>query len=147
MKQLLLSTFTACLFAGSVAFAADDLQALSGKWSVNKVNDQGEKYRQTIEIKKDKFVFEIVGSDDQVRLHAVGDVKLEKLGPFASIRFHHIRAGDSGTEVDDEYVSIYTLDGSTWTVASNFDKDRDQQKPSLDLYQRVKAPAPAKASQ
>lgn len=41
-------------------------------------------------------------------------------------------------EVEEEYVSIYTLDGDTWTTASNFDKQRDRQKPSVDIYQRVK---------
>jgi hypothetical protein len=34
------------------------------------------------------------------------------------------------------------LDSDKWTVASNFDKERDQ-KPSLDVYQRVKSAAPA----
>ncbi len=50
-----------------------------------------------------------------------------------------MRAGDSATnlnDVDDEFVSVYTLEGDIWTVASNLDKSREQ-KPSLDVYRRV----------
>jgi hypothetical protein len=46
--------------------------------------------------------------------------------------------------VDDVYVSIYTLDGDSWTVASNFDKQRDGQNPSVDVYRHVKAGAGTK---
>ncbi|HEV2394660.1 MAG TPA: hypothetical protein VG146_20100 [Verrucomicrobiae bacterium] len=124
---------------------ADDAALLSGKWLVKKVNDQGETYRQTIQVKKDKFVFEILGADDHLVLHAEGDLKLEKLGPFSSVRFIHIRAGNSLStldDVDDEYACVYKLDGDTWNLASNFDKDRENQKPVVDVYQRVKT-APA----
>jgi hypothetical protein len=74
---------------------------------------------------------------------------LEKLGPFNSIRFFHIRAGGSASsleDVDDEYVSVYVLDDDRWMMASNFDKQRDQQKPSADNYRRVKTPAATKAA-
>jgi hypothetical protein len=140
MKKILFAlSFVATLFAAA-ALHADDTAQLAGKWSVKKANDQGEKYTQTIEVKKDKFVFEIRGADDQVVLHAEGDLKFEKLGPFSSIRFVHIRAGKSATEmddVDDEYVSVYRLDGDKWTMASNFDKDRERQKPGVDVYGRA----------
>jgi hypothetical protein len=130
------------------ASAADDLTSLAGKWAVKKTNDQGEKYTQTLEIKKDKFVFQILGGDDQVTLYAEGDIKLEKLGPFNAIRFFHIRAGGSVSnldDVEDEYESIYVLSADNWTMASNFDKQRDQQKPSADVYRRVKPTETKKA--
>jgi len=114
---------------------------LSGKWSTKKVNDQGDSYTQTVEIKKDKFIFQILGADDNVVIYAEGDFKAEKLGPFNSARFFHVRGGQSSADlqdVDDEYTSIYVLDGDTWMLTSNFDKDRNQ-KPSLDVYHRVKA--------
>jgi len=120
---------------------AEELDAFAGKWLAKKVNDQGEKYSETIEIKKDKFVFEILSGDQQVVLHAEGNVKLEKAGPFFSMRFFHIRAGSSSSnleDIDDEYVSAYVLDDDTWTLASNFDKRRADQKPSADVYRRVK---------
>lgn len=149
MKRLFFSFWLAAIFVIYTASAADDLAVLAGKWAVKKTNDQGQKYTQTLEIKKDKFVFQIVGADDQPTLRAEGDIKLEKLGPFSSIRFFHIRAGGSNSsldDVDDEYVSVYVLDTDTWTLASNFDKQRDQQKPAADIYQRVKAPASTKAA-
>ena len=143
MKPILLSICIAVLFLNRPALA-DDSEALSGKWMVKKVNDQGQNITQTIEVKKDKFVFQILSADDTVVLYAEGDLKLEKLGPFSSARFFHIRGGSSASnldDVDDVYVSVYSLDGDTWTMAANLDKQRDGQKPSLDLYRRVKAAA------
>ena len=149
MKRLS-SFFAVAIFLSAIATAAaDDLAALAGKWSVKKTNDQGDKFTQTLEIKKDKFIFQILGGDDQVTLTAEGDIKLEKLGPFNSIRFFHIRAGSSSTgldDVEDEYVSVYVLADDNWTLATNFDKQRDQQKPSADIYRRVKGQNPTKAA-
>ena len=140
MKRALLTiVFTASLFAAA-SLRADDAASLGGKWSVKKTNDRGDKYTQTIEVKKDKFVFEIRGAEDQVVIHAEGDLKFEKLGPFSAVRFTHIRAGSSATDlndVEDEYASVYRLDGDKWTVASNFDKDRENQKPGTDIYTRA----------
>jgi hypothetical protein len=137
----LIATFavaaTAFVFA---AEAADDLESLAGKWSVKKVNDQGQEYTQTISVKKDKFIFQIAGADDGVVLYAEGDLKLDKPGPFNAAHFVNIRAGKSASDlsdVDDEFVSIYRLAGDAWTVASNFDKEREHQKPSVDVYRRV----------
>jgi hypothetical protein len=147
MKPILLSICIAVLFLNRAALA-DDSDALSGKWVVKKVNEQGQNITQTIEVKKDKFVFQILSADDTVVLYAEGDLKLEKLGPFSSARFFHIRGGSSASnldDVDDVYVSVYSLDGDTWTMAANLDKQRDGQKPSLDVYHHVKA-APAKTS-
>ena len=124
---------------------ADDAERLSGKWSMKKVNEEGQSYTQTVEIKKDKFIFQILSGDDNVVIYAEGDFKLEKLGPFNSARFFHVRGGQSSADlqdVDDEYTSLYVIEGDTWMLASNFDKDRNQ-KPSLDVYRRVKATAQA----
>jgi len=146
MKQILSSVILALVFCGFTSLAAEDLASLSGKWSVKKTNDQGQNFTQTIEIKKDKFVFQIIGADDNVVIYAQGDFKLEKLGPFSSAKFYHIRGGSSPgnmEEVDDEYISIYMLDQDTWTLSTNFDKQRENQKPGVDVYRRVKAPAAA----
>jgi hypothetical protein len=149
MKQLMLNSWLALiLLLSTTALFADDAAPLAGKWSVRKTNERGEKYTQTIEIKNDKFIFEILDTDNHVVLHAQGDLKLEKVGPFNAARFLHIRGGRSASEmddVDDEYLSIYTLEDNTWTLASNFDKQRQGQKPSADLYQRVSQPASAPA--
>ena len=64
----------------------------------------------------------------------------EKSGPFNVVKFTDIKAGSSESDVsaiDDDHVSIYVLGDNTWTVAANFDKERDDQKPSLDLYTKA----------
>ena len=95
-------------------------------------------------------MFQILSADDSVVLYAQGDFKLEKLGPFNAARFSHIRGGSSASnldDVDDVYVSIYILDGDSWTLASNFDKQRDGQNASVDVYRHVKAtPSPKPGS-
>src|SRR5262245_50058009 len=141
MKRTLQAISLATVFSICAAVAADDLAALSGKWSAKKVNDQGQNYSQTLEIKKDKFIFKILGGDDSVVLYAEGDFKLEKIGPFNSAKFYHIKGGQSASnleEVDDEYVSIYTLVSDTWTMASHFDNKREHQNAAVDAYKRVK---------
>lgn len=149
MKRILTGALLAVLLTTPLYLVADEVSSLTGKWSTKKTNDQGQSYTQTIEIKKDKFVFQILGSDNNVVLYAEGDVKLEKLGPFSSAKFYHIKGGqsaDNTNDVDDEYVSVYVLDEDTWTLTSNFDKQRENQKPTVDVYKRVKAEAakPAK---
>lgn len=143
MKRLLLAfCFTSTLFGATLLFA-DDGDKLTGKWSVKRVNDQGQSFVQNLEIKKDKFVFEIKGADGNLALHAEGDVKFEKAGPFNVAHFLHIRAGQSASdlqEVSEERSNPYVIDGDNWLMASNFEEDR-QQKPSLDVYQRVKESA------
>jgi hypothetical protein len=139
-NQLFFSLAVAATLCSFVAEAAEDLEALAGKWSVKRVNDQGQEYTQTITIKKDKFVFQILGADDRLVLHAEGDLKLDKLGPFNAAHFVNIRAGRSASDlrdVDDDHVSIYRLEGDAWTMATNLDKERERQKPSLDVYRRV----------
>jgi hypothetical protein len=145
MKRLLLNGSLWCaLFATGLLFA-DDADKLTGKWSVKKMNDQGQSFTQNLEIKKNKFVFEIQGADGNTALHAEGDVKFEKSGPFSVAHFLNIRAGTSASDLQDvseERRNVYVMDGENWLMASNFEEDR-QQKPSLDVYQRVKASASA----
>ena len=65
-NQLLFGLAVAATLFSFAAGAADDLEALAGKWSVKKVNDQGQDYTQTIAVKKDKFVFQILGAEDRL---------------------------------------------------------------------------------
>lgn len=131
---------------------ADDASLLAGKWTIKKANDQGENVRQSIEVKNNKFTFQVMNEDGKVVLYAEGDLKLDKVGPFSAAHFVHIKAGDSASaaeDIDDEYNCIYSLDGDTWTLATNFDKQRENQKPSADVYKRASKPEakPAEAKQ
>jgi hypothetical protein len=146
VKNKLLSLSFPLAVVLSLCCRADDLDALAGKWSVKKTSEQGQDYTQTISIKQDKFVFQIVGAEDRLVLYAEGGVKLHKIGPFNAVHFVNIRAGRSSSDlqdIDDDHVSIYQLNGDTWIVAANFDKDRERQRPSVDLYRRVPATAEA----
>jgi hypothetical protein len=52
----------------------------------------------------------------------------------------NIRAGRSASDLrdaDDDHVFLYALESDTWTVAANFDKERERQKPSVDVYKRA----------
>ena len=134
MKKII--TLAAITILFTLSALADDLAKLEGKWSVKKSRD-GQSYTQTIEVKKDTFKFKIMSGADEVVIYAEGKLKLEKAGPFNVVKFVDIKAGASESDVsaiDDDHVSIYVLGDNTWTVAANFDKDRDDQKPSLDQY-------------
>jgi hypothetical protein len=138
MKRITQILLTLALFT-STSVLANDLERLAGKWSVNKTSDEGQKFTQVIEIKKDKLTFKILGEDKAVRLYAEGTIKLEKLGPFSVMKVTDIKGGQSENDlspVDDDRTLIYQLGYDTWTVASNFDKERDQ-RPSVDVYKKA----------
>ena len=145
MKTILISILTAialaAFFPGTVF--ADDLQELSGKWTVKKTNAEGQAYSQVIEITKDKFTFSISNSDDRVVFFAKGDIQLQKLGPFNSIKFKNMKIGASSEDTqpfDEDRDSIYQLTDGTLTLASNFDAKREQ-APSLDVYKKAASAA------
>jgi hypothetical protein len=123
---------------GAVAWA-DDLGSLQGKWTAKKTGDRGA-FTQQIEFKDKKFVFKILNSEDAVTFVATGEFELKKQGPFNTARFFAIKAGRSDTElepVDEERNSVYLLDGSQFYLASNFDKAREREKPSVDAYAKA----------
>lgn len=137
MQRIALTLLTTALLAHA-SLLADDLERLAGKWVVTKTTDEGQKYSQVIEIKKDKLTFKILDQDQSVRLYAEGTIKLEKLGPFNVMKVTDIKGGSNENDlspVDDDRTLIYQLGYDTWTIASNFDKQRDQ-KPSVDVYKR-----------
>ena len=130
MKNLTLSLTTAFLLAslGLSGALADDLDALAGKW-VAKVESEGQPAKQVLEIKKNKFTFEIVRNGGQTELYAEGEVKTEAYGPFKGAEFYNIRGGSSPSElesVDDDRSVIYSLGSNEMTVAANFDQGRDE---------------------
>ena len=153
MKTQITTLLTVLGFAAVCVTPAmgDDLEALTGKWSVQKTNEDGQRYTQQIEIKTNKFTFKINDRDGETVLYAEGKVKLDKAGPFKTIAFTDIQAGQSAAQldpIDDTYTSIYKLDGDTWLLVMNFDKDHGEQfKPSMDTMRKVTAPAkPADAA-
>lgn len=140
MKQILVLFAAAALFASSALAAENDLDKIQGKWEVQKTNGRGEKVKQVLEIKKDKLTFRVIGADDQLRLFAAGQVKLEKLGPFSILKVIDIKAGQSESDtdaIDDDRTIVYQLKEDTLTLASNLDKERDDQPPALDVYRKA----------
>ena len=118
---------------------ADDLSTLQGKWTVKKNGDRGA-YTQQIEFKEKKFIFKILNSEDAIVFVATGEVELKKQGSFNTARFFGIKAGRTDTElepVDEERNSVYLLDGGQFYLASNFDKAREREKPSVDAYSKA----------
>jgi uncharacterized protein (TIGR03067 family) len=147
MKKQIVSILAVLGFAAVCATPAfgDDLAALTGKWSCQKTNDDGQRYTQTIEVKTNKFTFKLADRDGDTMIYAEGKLKLDKAGPFSTMNFTDIQAGQSSTQldpIDDTFTSIYKLDGDTCMLVMNFDKDRGEQfKPSLDVMRRVTTPA------
>lgn len=126
----------------SVALAvrgADDWDQLKGKWSLKKTNGEGQTFSQHLDISEGKLSFEVRDSDDQLRLIAKGRMKLRHAGPLTYLTLADMEAGDSPSDlkaVDDERTSLYLLRDDRLHIASNFDKERRNEPPSLDIYSR-----------
>ena len=129
-------------------FSADSVlsDALQGTWTGKRTGDNGTELRQTLEIVGTKMTYTLASMDGDVRLLAKGTVKAEKLGDFLVMKVTGIQAGGSESDlqsVGDDRSTIYQLNDDTLTLASNFEKVRDGQKPSVDVYtlkERPKAP-------
>jgi hypothetical protein len=138
MKKICLSlaaTFVLSTF-GALSASADDLDALAGKWVSERKDDQGRVFKQTLEIKKNKFKFRLSREGDDRTLYAEGDVKAETLGPFKTAKFYNIQGGLSASDlqpVDDDRTVIYLLGYNELTTAVNFDKER-QEPPMVTKY-------------
>ena len=116
------------------------LDGLQGKWSATKTNREGERYFQTLEIKRDKLTFQMLEPDKTVRFMAKGTIKTEKAGPLNILSISGIEAGRSADElspVDDRRTSVYTVRGTKLILASNFDTERENERPGVESYERV----------
>jgi hypothetical protein len=142
MKMIAASLLVAVALCGAAGhISAADLERLAGTWSVEKTNEEGQKYKQVLKIDGDAFTFRVVGGDGSPSLYAEGKMELKKAGPFSMVRFHEIRAGGSQSDLqpaDEDYSAIYRLEYDTWSLAVNFDRYRDDQQPSVDVYKRVR---------
>jgi len=141
IRTFFAAAFTLLCAAAVSAADSPQLDKLQGKWEVKKTNDQGQKYTQMIEFKKDKLIFKIVGEDGNTVIFATGDVKAESAGPLSIMKITNIQAGgseDSLNAVDDERTNVYQVSYGTLTMASNMDKERDT-PPVLDVYKKVSA--------
>jgi uncharacterized protein (TIGR03067 family) len=140
MKRIASALALLALFHPTLAPAADSaLDELQGKWSVQKTNEEGRVYSQHLEFTQDKLTFELRREDGEVRFVAKAKVKTDKAGPLKTFTLSDIEAGRSSTElepVDDQRSSVYTLRDGNLVIASNFDRERDNERPSIDVYTR-----------
>jgi hypothetical protein len=141
MKRTCLSLVTTLVLStfGAVSASADDLDALAGKWVAERKDDQGRAFKQTLEIKNNKFKFWLSREGDDRALYAEGDVKVEALGAFKTAKFYNIQGGVSASDlqpVDDDRTVVYMLGYNELTTAVNFDKER-REPPMVTKYTRA----------
>ena len=123
----------------AVAAESGDLGRMQGKWEVSKTGDDGRKYKQSLEIKKDKVLFKILDNDGNVAFVATADLKLQKSGPFNTFTITNLKAGSSEDTLeaaDEERSYVYQMGYETLTIVSNIDKEREQ-PPTVDIYKKV----------
>jgi hypothetical protein len=127
------------LASNSIAAESADLAKLQGKWSTKRTGSDGQESSFTLEIKGEKLTFEAF-RDKELRFVAKGNIKAEMQGPFHVMKITQIEAGGSASDlqpVNDDRSSVYFLQDDALSLASNFDKERDNEKPRLEVYQRV----------
>jgi hypothetical protein len=127
-----------------IAAESPDLAKLQGKWSTKRTGSDGQESSFTMEIKGQKLTFEAFGGDKELRFIAKGNVKAEMQGPFHVMKITQIEAGGSAGDlqpVNDDRSTVYFLKDDTLALATNFDKERENEKPRLEVYQRVETKA------
>lgn len=119
---------------------------MQGKWSGKRTTSDGQETTSTIEFKGEKLTFQAFSADKELRFVAKGIVKAEMQGPFHVMKITDIEGGRSASEletVNDDRSTVYFLKDDTLTLASNFDKEREGEKPRVEVYQRVAMKAAA----
>ena len=72
--------------------------------------------------------------------HLTGIGAITPVGNSAEETWESLKAGRSDTEmepVEDERNSVYLLDNGQFYLATNFDKARENEKPSVDAYAKA----------
>ena len=139
MKKILTALALSIALA-SISTLADDLDQFQGKWSVKKTGDQGA-YTQFLEFTKNKWKFKIVGDDKSVVLVAEGTIEIKEAGGVKVAKLGNIRGGSSESDLNDtgdDRTAVYTFRDGKMILATNFDKERDNEKPTLDVYSKAK---------
>lgn len=126
-----------------VAMAADnsELEKLQGKWETTRTSEEGQKVKQTIELKKDKMVYKIADAGGATVFVATANVTTQKSGAFRTFTISSIKAGrdeDSLEEADADRAYVYMMGDQTLTIVSNIDEERER-PPVLDVYKKVSA--------
>lgn len=142
MIRAFFSVLMAYAFA-CVAMAADDgeLEKMQGKWETTRTSEEGQKLKQTIELKKDKMVYKVADAGGATVFAATANVKTQKSGAFQTFTISNIKAGrdeDSLEGADGERSYVYMLGYQTLTIVSNIDEERER-PPVLDVYKKVSA--------
>ena len=139
-RAIVLALASFCL--QTITWAAGGIDELQGKWSVKKTNDEGRIYSQELDIAGNRMTFELRNVDGEVRFVAKAKIDVEKAGPLKFFILSDIEGGRSASElepVDDRRVSVYTVRDGKLVIASNFDRERDNERPSIDSYTRTAA--------
>ena len=150
MSLMKLLVAAGCMIVAGNLVAAESaaLAKLQGRWQGKRTNSEGREATATIEIKGEKLTFQLFDGE-QLRLIAKGNVKAEKHGPFNVLTITGIEGGRLASELEatgDDRSTVYFLKAETLTLASNFDKDRENEKPRVETYQRVESKAAATPS-
>ena len=121
--------------------AADaGLAELQGKWTTTRTNNEGQVYSMHLDISDPKFAFELRDEAGEKRFVANGRIKTQKAGALRFFTLSDIEAGRSADDlefVEDERSSVYSVRDGRLIVASNFDRYRDNERPSIDIYTKV----------
>ncbi len=125
---------------GAAAEPPPSLDPLQGKWTVAKTNQDGQPYSQAIEIRKDRLSFELRDAANEVRFAGKATIKAEKSGAFLAFVLSNIEAGRSTEDlrpVEESRAFLYRLQEDRLFVASNFDRERENERPQVDAYTRL----------
>ncbi|HAM70072.1 MAG TPA: hypothetical protein DCM86_00320 [Verrucomicrobiales bacterium] len=132
------------LLAPATKVGADPvpLSKLAGKWSATGSGRDGKPATRILEISGEKLVFQLLDEDKQLQIYATGKINTEALGSINIFKVSDLRGGqspDSLDAVDDDRTVVFLLGDGTLTVASGFDKERDEERPRVDVYRFIEA--------
>lgn len=146
------TTVIVSLLALATALSAAPIPVakLAGKWSTKSTSPEGKPITQVIEISGDELKYQALDEDRLLLIYAKGKIQTEAAGPINLLKVSDIQGGQSATSLEpvgDDRTTVFILSENTLTLASNFDKERDNQPPRVDVYRLIEAAKPDPAAE
>lgn len=118
-----------------------DLEELQGTWVLDACAGDRLLRKQVIHIAHDRLALSKVDSNGQVQNIAEGFVRLDKSGPFKTMKVDGSNAaacGNTSEHADALRTWIYRVAGSSLILASNLEERTGGGNPSIERYTRMK---------
>jgi len=113
------------------------LGELQGIWLCESTAPDGKRCKKVIEVAHQELALSLIDRAGKVRFLAKGDLTLEKLGAFKTVKVAHRESGPSGISAEELGLPdkwLYRVVGDRLTLAADFEESAAGREPLVETY-------------